>query len=256
MLRFASQPVRVFAVRPITVSRQRTEPGGFTLVEVLVAVAILTIGLMASALLMSDTYKYSVRSRYMAEAAQLASEKLKDLSRFPVVTSSGTVTVDSHVFVPAGANDCGLTGVSCVGTITPALTCVSTGNCTFVAAADPLSITANDPGAGSTVAKSTVTVSYSDGVYLSYANGTISETYQTAGGSSPTYSTLSYSPNGLTPVATNSTTAPTGGETFDRRWVIEQDQPLAGVRRITVLVTLLDVSIQPSVTYQMSMVRP
>jgi len=44
--------------------------------------------------------------------------------------------------------------------------------------------------------------------------------------------------------------------TFDRRWVIEQDQPVPGVRRITVLVTLMDKSIQPSVTFQMSMVRP
>jgi hypothetical protein len=44
--------------------------------------------------------------------------------------------------------------------------------------------------------------------------------------------------------------------TFDRRWVIEQDKPVAGVRRITVLVILADKTIQPPVTYQMSMVRP
>jgi hypothetical protein len=44
--------------------------------------------------------------------------------------------------------------------------------------------------------------------------------------------------------------------TFDRRWVIEQDKPVAGVRRITVLVTLRDLTVQPPVTFQMSMVRP
>jgi hypothetical protein len=38
--------------------------------------------------------------------------------------------------------------------------------------------------------------------------------------------------------------------------VIEQDQPVPGVRRITVLVTLMDQTVQPPVTYQMSMVRP
>jgi hypothetical protein len=44
--------------------------------------------------------------------------------------------------------------------------------------------------------------------------------------------------------------------TFSRRWVIEQDQPVAGVRRITVLVTLMDRTVQPPLTFQMSMVRP
>jgi hypothetical protein len=57
--------------------------------------------------------------------------------------------------------------------------------------------------------------------------------------------------------------------TFDRRWVIEQDQPVVGLRRITVLVMLNDKSVQlytgtvlpgqqppTSVTFQMSLVRP
>jgi type IV pilus modification protein PilV len=76
-------------------SRQAAEQGGFTLLEVLVSITILTIGLMASALLMSNTYRFTVRSRFMAEAAQLASEKLEDLNRFP--------QIDAHITVPTGA---------------------------------------------------------------------------------------------------------------------------------------------------------
>jgi hypothetical protein len=42
---------------------------------------------------------------------------------------------------------------------------------------------------------------------------------------------------------------------FHRRWVIEMDQPVTGVKRITVLVTLTNQYIKPPVSYQMSMVR-
>jgi type IV pilus modification protein PilV len=207
------------------VRKYQAAPAGFTLIEVMVAVTVLTIGLMASALLMTTTYQYSVRSRYMAEAAQLASEKLEDLNRYP--------QADEHVTVPSGANTCGTTGITCEGSITQDLT--------------PQTIT---------VSGTDFTVNYYDSVYLSAANGVMNETYQTAVGSSPQYSTLTYSPNGQTPTISTSSTAPTTGETFDRRWVIEQDQPVTGVRRVTVLVTLMDATISPAVTFQMSMVRP
>jgi prepilin-type N-terminal cleavage/methylation domain-containing protein len=202
--------------------KQPVEPDGFTLVEVLVSIAVLAIGLMASALLMTRTYQSSVRSRYMAEAAQLASEKLEDLGRFPQASE--------YVSVPSGANTCGITGSNCEGSLTADLA--------------PQMTTGTDP------------INYYDLVFLSMANGTMSETYQTAGGASPNYATLAYSPNGQTPTLTNSPTAPPAGETFDRRWVIEQDQPVTGVRRVTVLVTLMDNTIYPPVTFQMTMVRP
>jgi hypothetical protein len=52
--------------------------------------------------------------------------------------------------------------------------------------------------------------------------------------------------------------------TFHRRWIIEANTPVAGdssiclpgTRRVTVLVTLMDLTVQPPVTFQMSMVRP
>jgi prepilin-type N-terminal cleavage/methylation domain-containing protein len=206
-------------------SRQTAEPDGFTLLEVLVSITILTIGLMASALLMSNTYRFTVRSRFMAEAAQLASEKLEDLNRFP--------QIDAHITVPTGATTCGISGETCEGSLTSDLA--------------PQSIT---------VSGATSIVNYSDAVFISTANGQMQETYQTAGGSTPQYATLTFSPNGQTPAVTTSTTAPATGETFDRRWVIEQDKPVVGVRRVTVLVTLMDNTIQPPITFQMSMVRP
>ena len=43
--------------------------------------------------------------------------------------------------------------------------------------------------------------------------------------------------------------------TFHRRWTIEANQPVSGVERITVLVTLLNQYVQPGVSYQMSFVR-
>jgi hypothetical protein len=44
--------------------------------------------------------------------------------------------------------------------------------------------------------------------------------------------------------------------TFHRRWIIEANQPVAGTRRVTVLVTLMDATVQPPVNFQMSLVRP
>lgn len=228
------------------------------------AITVLSIGLMAGALLMSITFKYSVRSRYVSEAAQLASEKLEDMGRYPAQISNNIVYPDPRIFVPT-ASTCQITstitGTNCVGSIAPALTCSSEGACTFNTVSStysPLTITVQEEGAGGTVANNTVStnVNYTDAVYLSAVNGTMTETYQTALPPSASYTTLTFSPNGQAPVISIGQTAPANaGETFDRRWVIEQDQPVAGIRRVTVLVTLVDLTVQPPVTYQMSMVR-
>jgi Tfp pilus assembly protein PilV len=205
------------------------------MIEVMVALSILVVGLLSTALLMANVFRLSVRSRYMADASMLASEKLEDLNRWPVTTSNGTVTyVDPHILVPDGSNSCGTPSVTCVGSLS----------------ADYGPQTITDLSGNETP------VSYFDSVSLSTQNGVMSETYETMGGASPNYATVPLSPNGQTPMVTNSSTPPTAGMTFDRRWVIEQDQPVAGVRRITVLVTLMDRTVQPPVTFQMSMVRP
>jgi prepilin-type N-terminal cleavage/methylation domain-containing protein len=225
-------------------SVRRRETGweqGFSLLEVLVAMTVLVIGMMSTAMLMANVYKYTVRSRYMGLATQLASEELEDLGRWPASSSF----TDPHISVPAGSNTCGITGETCIGSLTADI-----GPQTFT-----------DSSGINTY------VSYYDTVSLSTDNGVMSEIYKMpcTGGN---WVLVPFSPNGITPLPTCLSTAPNVGMTFDRRWVIEMNQPVVGVRRITVLVTLEDLSVQlytkllagqqppPSVTFQMSMVRP
>ncbi|MGD1154512.1 MAG: prepilin-type N-terminal cleavage/methylation domain-containing protein [Terriglobia bacterium] len=193
------------------VRKHPTAESGFTMVEVMVALSILVVGLMATALLMANVYKNTVRSRYMAMAAQLASEKLEDLNRFQstdprICTSGGSLTADTV----------------------------------------PVSKTCNSQ---------TDSVNYYDTITLNLSNGAMTETYEQLSGTTVQYVTQTFSPDGVYQAPTTSNTAPTG-TTFKRRWVVEQDTPITGVRMITVLVTLLDNTIQPPVTFQMSMVRP
>jgi Tfp pilus assembly protein PilV len=100
---------------------------------------------------------------------------------------------------------------------------------------------------------------YYDEVYFSAAQGALVETTTGLDSSGNLqYSTMSYTPDGNMAGPTYSTTPPgsQGSTVFERRWLIEQNQPVTGVRRVTVLVTLLNQSAQSAVTFQMSMVRP
>jgi len=54
---------------------------GFTLLETLIAIAILTIGLLSIALLVARATASSNTSRYMSTQSLLASEKLDDLKQ-------------------------------------------------------------------------------------------------------------------------------------------------------------------------------
>lgn len=78
--------------------RKARKQGGFTLIETLVSVVILTIGLVGVASLMSQTVTGTAKSRYMSTAAMLATEKLEDLNRYPTsdanVASGGSITGD------------------------------------------------------------------------------------------------------------------------------------------------------------------
>jgi prepilin-type N-terminal cleavage/methylation domain-containing protein len=194
---------------------------GFTLLEVMMAIVILTVGLLGVAALISKTSGNTSHSRYMSLAGMLASEKLEDLNRYP--------TTDPAISFPAGSTTVG-------------------------------SLTA-DTSQSVTVGAVTETVDYYDQVQMSGTTGSVSETIKGVNTSgTTTYTTVTHTPDGTASEATT-TTAPTalsGADptTFRRRWIIEKDAPVKGVRRITVLVTLQNLSGAYGVTFQMSMVRP
>jgi prepilin-type N-terminal cleavage/methylation domain-containing protein len=84
-------------------SRRNTNERGFTLIETMVAIVILTIGLVSTAALMSTSVSTTAKSHYMSTAAMLATEKLEDLDRFnkaeaPVKTAGGSLAADTPGF--------------------------------------------------------------------------------------------------------------------------------------------------------------
>ena len=64
-------------------SVKRSRQRGFTLIEMMVSILVLTIGLVGTAALMSSSVNMGAHARYVSTAALLASEKMEDLDRFP-----------------------------------------------------------------------------------------------------------------------------------------------------------------------------
>lgn len=190
---------------------------GFTLLETIIAMVILTVGMLALASLFAKTTLSTNMSRYMSTQSLLASEKLDDLNRLP--------STDPGVAVPGGGT---------AGSLAADTTAVVTSGGV------------------------TQSVDYYDTIQTSAGNSGVSETFTGVnGGGGTTYTTVTHSPNGVVTTSAPTTIAPVPAPdaiTFKRRWVIEQDVPVVGVRRITVLVTVMDVP--KAVPFQMSMVRP
>jgi len=186
------------------------------MLETLLAMVILTVGLLAIASLFTKTTLSSNMSRYMSTQSLLASEKLDDLNRLP--------STDPAVTIPAGATAGSLTADSSQSVTSGAVT---------------------------------ENVDYFDNIQASAGNNGVSETFTgvNAGGAA-TYTTVTHPPSGVV-TQTTSTVAPVpppDAITYKRRWIIEKDVPVPGVRRITVVVTVPD---EPkAVPFQMSMVRP
>jgi prepilin-type N-terminal cleavage/methylation domain-containing protein len=101
-------------------------------------------------------------------------------------------------------------------------------------------------------------IPYYDEIFFSPSQGAMSETVGTVVAGATQYQTISYTPDGLitTTAATAAGPSTAGQLAYKRRWIIEQDQPVVGVRRVTVLVTLENSTLKPPVTFQMSTVRP
>jgi Tfp pilus assembly protein PilV len=65
----------------------------------MIAIAVLMVGVLSTAAVISSTVQSSGKSTYMSTAAMLATEKLEDLSRLPAT--------DSSLLVPTGATSAG-----------------------------------------------------------------------------------------------------------------------------------------------------
>ncbi len=188
------------------------------MIEILIAMFILSVGMIALSALSAQTMNGTSQSGYMSLSANLASEKLEDLNRWP--------TWDPHVCVAAA---------STAGSLTADL--------------QSASVTCNGI---------TATVDYYDDVEISSTSGAACETVSSISGGSQLYTTTCHQSNGLvqTTTSTSSSTAAGGALAFHRRWTIEMDQPLTGLKRVTVLTTLKNGYVRPAVSFQLSMVRP
>jgi len=207
--------------------RRKNAQSGFTMIETLAAIVVLSIGLVGMAVLMSNMMTGGARSRYMSNAAMLASEELENLQRF----SAGPNPTDQTGADPEIA----VTSGSTAGSLT------------------------SDVTATVTASGSTDTVDYFDIVQLSSTGGAVAETYSGKDASGNTnYKTVSHAPDGTITVTTTSSSPAPSADTlvYKRRWIIEKDSPVPGARRITVLVTLTNPGVAKAVTFQMSTVRP
>lgn len=191
---------------------------GFSLIETMIAILVLSVGLVALGGLVAQSLNGTSRSRFSAVAADLATEKLEDLSRWP--------TFDPNIYAASGTT---------VGSLTSDISTNVT------------------PGG-----LPTQLVNYFDDVEISDTNGAISETVSQVVSGSTSYKTTSHNPDGT--ITTSSSTVQTAADAnatgFHRRWTIEMDQPVTGLRRITVLVTLENTPMRPPVSFQMTTVRP
>jgi len=208
-------------------SRVHRKQGGFTLIEVMVSIFVLVIGVAGVAVLAGTSLSRARQSKYMALSSVLASEKLEDLNRWPKAALP--------VCVPSGSGSVGsltsdvLQNNTCSGTVSGYMNYYDDISISMAGNADCPNSTA----------------------------GCFSETvagYNTTTGTTQ-YTTTYHSPDGRIIKGAAASTAPSV-MTFHRHWEIDADTPVTGVRRVTVLVTLLDQTVKPPVSFQMSIVRP
>ena len=83
-------------------ARSRSKERGFTLVEVLISLVILTFGLAALVSMAGTGTKATAYTRHAGEASVVAQDKLEQLRVIaPSALVSGADTCDAHAFVTA-----------------------------------------------------------------------------------------------------------------------------------------------------------
>jgi len=219
-------------------STSRRKDGGFTLIEVMIATAILVIAVSAMAALAAVMLTQGRQSRYLSVAETLASEKLEDLSRYQIAApqicvQSGDATEGALTDSPSAVVS---TSITCPNSSTAAenisyydfisIDFISSGNC---------------PTASTGCFAETI---YNGSQYVT--------TYHSPDGTIP---------GGLLGMPIQSTTPPANMTTYLRTWMIEANpivgnsgqNTATGNRRITVRVT--NITVQPPVSFQLSLVR-
>jgi Tfp pilus assembly protein PilV len=195
---------------------------GFTLMEVVVSIAILMVGAIGAATLLAKTYNSTSYSEYLVQAATLASEKLEDLNRYP-----------------SGDPDVAVTSGTTAGSLTADTDGSVTSN-SVTETVDYFDEVFMDPTAGS-ISETVATGTSPNFTYTTTThnpNGTIT-----------------------TATSTSLATDQTSAIQYERRWLITLNPviggtTMTGMRQITVLVTLVNGAIAPGVTVQMSILRP
>ena len=200
-------------------SRQPAEEG-FSMIEVLVSIVILSIGLLGVALLISTTVASGTRARYMSMANVLASEKLDNLYKWPTSDTS----CDSNV-CPGGSltgpENCAAGDTYCDQITVNEATGVDYETQTQMVGDPPAPVT-------------TTIVHTSGGCVDTPTNCGVPD--PPGGGSTFTRRWL---------ITADPTVTSSGGTAT-----------ITGARRITVIVTLNNQAANNPVTFQMSMVRP
>jgi type IV pilus modification protein PilV len=194
---------------------------GFTLVEVVVSIAILSIGLLSVAALIGTTMNSGTNSRYVNMANILASEKLDTLNKWPStdpnVAAGGALT---------GPAVCGSTDVYCDTVTVSESSGANYETQTQIVNSTPVTTTIVQTNTGCVDTPTNCGVA------------------APVGGSTFTRRWLITVPVTVTDASGNTTTITNGAGGG------------SGPRRITVVVALNNNNVQNPISFQMSMVRP
>ena len=194
---------------------------GFTLVEVLVSIAVLSIGLLGMAAMVGSTLVFGSNSKFMNTANVLASEKLDNLAKWP--------STDPNV--AAGGSLAGPANCAAGDTYCDQVTVSETSGANYVTQTQVVF----DPVKNTSTNVTTTIVHTSAGCVDTPVNCGVPN--PNGGGSTFTRRWLITQD----PVITSTTGIPA---------------TVTGARQITVRVSLVNNSAKRPVTFQMSMVRP